>query len=68
MITSAINYTKKKKIIMDRQKPRTNGKCKAVQTNHTKKHMHTHSQKEKKKKYIYIIKEESNQINKQIYQ
>ena len=38
--------------------------------NHTKKHIHTHSQKEKEEKiytYLYIyIKEESNQINKQI--
>ena len=41
MITSAINYTKKKKIIMDRQKPRTNGKCKAVQTNHTAAYTYT---------------------------
>ena len=38
--------------------------------NHTKKHTHTHSQKKKKEKiiYIYIYMEESNQINKLIYQ
>ena len=40
---------------MDRQNPRTNGKRKAMQTNHTKKHTHTPSQKENKEKiYIYI--------------
>ena len=46
-------------------------KAKLYRQNHTKKHRHTHSQKEKKEKlYIYILnkKEESNQINKQIYQ
>ena len=46
-------------------------KAKLYRQNHTKKHTHTHSQKEKKEKtYIYIKKlkkEESNQINKQIY-
>ena len=46
--------------------------------NHTKKHTNIHSQKQEKEKqviyiytYIYLynyIKEESNQINKQIYQ
>ena len=50
-------------------------KAKLYRQNHTKKHIHTHSQKEKKEIYIYIYiyiyikkKEESNQINKQIYQ
>ena len=48
-------------------------KAKLYRQNHTKKHPHTHSQKETKEKtyiYIYIlkIKEESYQINKEIYQ
>ena len=72
MITSAKNYTKKKK----KKKGRTLGqmvKAKLYRQNHTKKHTHTHWQKEKKEKiYIYIYKkekkEESNQIHKQIYQ
>ena len=66
MITSAKNYTKKKK------KTRTLGqmvKAKLYRQNHTKKHTHIHSQKNKKERNIYIYKnEESNQINKQIYQ
>ena len=52
MITSAKNYTKKKKTV------RTLGqmtKAKLYRQNHTKKHTHGHSQKEKKgKKFIYI--------------
>ena len=45
-------------------------KAKLYIQNHPKKHTLTHSQKEKKekKKYMYIKKEESNEINKQIYQ
>ena len=46
-------------------------KAKPYRKNHTKKHTHTQSRKEEKEKYIYIYiqkkKEESNQINKQIY-
>ena len=52
MITSAKNYTKKKKNWADR----TLGqmvKAKLYRQNHTKKHTHTHSEKEKKEK-IYI--------------
>ena len=72
MITSAKNYTKKKKIRTDR----TLGqmvKAKLCRVNHTKKHTHTHSQKEKREKKIYLYikkkkKEESNEINKQICQ
>ena len=52
MITSAKNYTKRKK--MDRQNPRQMAKAKLYRQNHTKKHTHTHSHKEKKKIYIYI--------------
>ena len=67
MITSTKNCRKKKK---DTQNPRTDGKSKGIQTKSHKKHTHTHSQKEKKEK-IYICfkkkEEESNQINKQIY-
>ena len=52
MITSARNYTKKKK---EKWTDRTLGqmvKAKLYRDNHTKKHIHTHSQKEKKgKKY-----------------
>ena len=50
-------------------------KVKLYRQNHTKKHTRAYSQKEKKEKkiyiYIYILKikkEESNKINKQIYQ
>ena len=46
-------------------------KAELYRQNHTKKHTHTHSQKEEKEKYTYIYiykKEESNEINKQIYQ
>ena len=44
-------------------------KAKLYRQNHKTKHTHTHSQKEKKEKNIYIKKyEDSNQINKQIYQ
>ena len=49
-------------------------KAKLYRQDHTKKNTHTNSQKEKKEKNIYIYiciykkKEESNQINKQIYQ
>ena len=65
MIRSTKIYTKKKT-------ERTLGqmlKAKLYRQNHTKKHTHIHSQIEKKEKNIYIYKnEESNQINKQIYQ
>ena len=47
MITSTKNYTKKKPKT-DRQNPRTKGKSKVIQQNHTQKHTPTHSQKEKK--------------------
>ena len=73
MITRAKIYPKKKK-----RTDRTLGqmvKAKLCRQNHTKKHTHTHSQKKNKEKIyiyiyicIYIKKEESNQINKQIYQ
>ena len=50
-------------------------KAKLYRQNHAKKHTRTRSEKEKKEKniyiYIYIYKikrEESNQINKEIYQ
>ena len=75
MITSTKNYTEK-----DKNKPKKNQtdrtlgqmvKAKLYRQNHTKD-THTHSQKEKKEKYMYIYiykkKEESNQINKRIYQ
>ena len=78
MITSAKNYTKKKKPKKPpKRKDRTLGqmvKAKLYKQNHTKKHTHTHSQKKKKEKniylsiYIYIKEEENNPINKRIYQ
>ena len=48
-------------------------KAKLYRQNHTEKHIHTHSQKEEKEKNCISIykkekEEESNQINKQIYQ
>ena len=53
MITSAENYTKKKK--MDSQNPRTNGKRKAIQTkSHTEAYAYTLTKREKGEKiYIY---------------
>ena len=61
---------------MNRQNPRTNVKSKAIQTkSHKEAYTYTVTKREKgeekKKIYIYIYKtkkEESNQINKQIYQ
>ena len=54
MITTAKNYTKKKN--MDKQKPRTNGKSKAIQTkSHTEAYTCTLTKREKGKKYIYIL-------------
>ena len=59
MVTSAKNYTKKKK---NKKKQRTDStlgqmvKAKLYSQNDTQKHTHTHSQKEKKGIiYIYII-------------
>ena len=53
MITSAENYTRKNKK-KDRQKPRTNGKSKAIQTkSHSEAYAYT-SEKEKKGKKYYI--------------
>ena len=72
MIASTKNYTKKQ-TKMDRQNPRTNGKSKAIQTkSHKEAYTYTLTKREKGKiLYIsiyYTKKEESNQINKQIYQ
>ena len=69
MITSTKNYTKKNKK-MDRQNPRTNGKSKAIQTkSHKEAYTYTLTKREKGRKiHIFKKKEESNQINKQIYQ
>ena len=56
---------------MDRENPRTNGKSKPIQTkSHKEAYTYTLTKREKgKKNYIHILKkEESNQINKQIYQ
>ena len=43
-------------------------KAKLYRQNHTKKHTHTHLQQEKKENIYMEKKEESNPINKQIYQ
>ena len=58
---------------MDRQNPRRNGKRKAIQTKSAKQaYTCKLTKSEKGKKYISISifkrKEESNQINNQIYQ
>ena len=51
MITSAKNYTKKKK---DREKHKTNGKNKAIQRkSHKEANTYTLRKREKGKKYIY---------------
>ena len=52
MITSAKNYTKKKKRTCTTLGQMV--KAKLYRENHTQKHRHTHSQKEKKKKKISI--------------
>ena len=55
----------------DRQNPKTNGKSKAIETkSHKDAYTYTLTKRGKGKKiYIYVRKkEESNQINKQIYQ
>ena len=43
-------------------------KANLYRQNHTKKQRYTHSQKEKKGKIYIYVKEENDQINKQIYQ
>ena len=51
MITSAKNYTKKKK---DKQNPRTNGKRKAIETkSHKEAYTYTLTKREKGKKNLY---------------
>ena len=59
MITSAKNYTLKKRKKMTDRTLGQMVKTKLYRQNHTKKHTDTHSQKEKKEKkniYIYIKK------------
>ena len=80
MIKSTKNYTKKnpkkppkQRKKTDRQNPRTNDNIKAIQTkSHKEAYTYTLTKRENGKKIIYIYKkfkkEESNQINKQIYQ
>ena len=61
---------------MDRQNPQPSSKIKAIQTKITQRSMdrNTHKKRKREKKYlylylsIYIYKENSNQINKHIYQ
>ena len=74
MITSAKKYTKKNNNKKRKRTDRTLGqmvKAKLYRQNHTKAHTHAHPQKDKKEKNICIYiskkKEESNQINKQMY-
>ena len=68
MITSAKNYTLKKKEKNDRQNPRTNGKNKAIQTkSHKEAYRYTLTKREKgKKKYIYIYKKRRKRATKSI--
>ena len=57
MITSAKNYTGKKKTKNQKRTDRTLGQmviAKLYRQNRTQKHTRTHSQKEKKEKNIYI--------------
>ena len=54
MITSTINYTKKKKKKTDRQNPRTNVKSKAIRTKITQRSIHVHTDKKRKRENIYI--------------
>ena len=56
MITSAKNYTKKKKKT-DRKNPGTNGKSKCIQAESQRRiHIHTHKKEKNEKIYIYINK------------
>ena len=75
MITSTKNYTEKNKKQKkpDRQKPRTVGKSKSIQTKPLKEaYTYTLTNRDKEEIYIYIYiflkKEESTQVNKQTYQ
>ena len=53
MITSAKNYTRKKKTT-DRQNPRTNGKSKAIQTkSHKEAYTYTLTKREKGDSQLY---------------
>ena len=66
MITSAKKYTKKK---TDRQNPGQMVKTNLYrQKSHKEAYKYTLTKREKGKKYIYKKKEDSNKINKQIYQ
>ena len=72
MITSTKNYTKinQKPKKLERRNPKTNGKSKSIQTkSHKETYTYTLTKREKRKN-IYLLKkkEESNQINKEIYQ
>ena len=72
MIKALKTKTKKKEQTKkpDSHSPRTNGKSKAIQTkSHKEAYTYTLTKREKGKKNLCIKKkEESNQINKQIYQ
>ena len=67
MITSAKNYTKKKKEKTNKkstQKPRKNDKSKAIQTkSHKEAHTYTLTKREKGNIYIDIKKEKREQPN-----
>ena len=70
MITSTKKTIQKNFKKTDRQNPQTNGKSKAIETKSLKEaYTYTLTEREKGKKNLYIkMKEESNEINKQIYQ
>ena len=62
MIRSAKNYMKKK--TTGRQSPRTNGKCKAIQTKLlTEAFTYTLTKREKGEKYIYIFAPKVHTLN-----
>ena len=68
MISSAKNYVKKQK--KGQSEPQSNDKSKAIQTKpHKEAYTYTLTKRDKGKNiYFFFKKEESNQINKQIYQ
>ena len=67
MKTSTKNYTKKKP--NKKRTDRTLGQKQSYTDKITQRSIHIHTHKKRKSKiYIYLKKEESKQINKQIYQ
>ena len=64
MITSAKNYSKNNPQKMDRQKPRTNGKSKAIQTKlHKEAYTYTLTKREKGEKNIVMLNKGREHLN-----